>query len=374
MLALRARRGAIAILTVLLFLALMVVGAVVLDFARVELMRNQLQTAADAAALAGAVQLTRTTKTEYLAQAKLIGQSNPLFNTSVVVPDSAVEVGHWDPDARTFSSTNSPTTADAVRVTLRHKSSYLIANVLGWAAKPVAAQAVAWGGPSVGKTECMKPWALWYGLLKAKIDTIVNRPTAPNDSLLPSDLDALRQAPESKRTFNVFLGNLNEKSEVLNSGDFYAVDLPPVQYADGTTGVRNPGGNAYGDALAGVDKDGNPVCYSVGSGDILQTEPGKMIQQTNKGVIPNVCATVAGAECLGPDGNNPVIKSAFWTQATNKGNGRFDVVVNIIGSFVLKTYDATPNSLHVTGVFQTIADNGPIGTQTTTLVRVVLVK
>ena len=47
----RARRGAIAILTVLLFLALIGIGAIVVDFARMEVMRNQLQTAADAAAL-----------------------------------------------------------------------------------------------------------------------------------------------------------------------------------------------------------------------------------------------------------------------------------------------------------------------------------
>jgi Flp pilus assembly protein TadG len=53
--ALRNRRGVIAIFTVLLFLAMLTIIAVVVDFARMQFMRNQLQTASDAAALAGAV-------------------------------------------------------------------------------------------------------------------------------------------------------------------------------------------------------------------------------------------------------------------------------------------------------------------------------
>lgn len=375
---LRARRGAIAILTVLLFLALLGIGAVVVDFARMELMRNQLQTAADAAALAGAVQLAKVNKTEYLAQAQAVGQANPLFDQKVVVPDDAVELGTWDPDLRLFTGNgNNPTTANAVRVTLRHDASYLIANRLGWAVKPVGAQAVAWAGPSVGKTDCMKPWALWYGLLMGKINTyrgLANTEENLTRPMVPEDLDALRAMDDAARTFNIFLGTLDDKSQVLNSGNFYAVDLPPVQYADGTAGTPLTGGSAYQDAVAGVDKNGNPVCYSVGVGDILQTEPGAMIGPTKQGMTPNVCATLAGDNCLGPDGNPPIIKSAFWTQATNKGNGKFTTEVTVIGSFVLNKFYQKSNELHIVGTFQPIADNGPIGNQTTTLVKVILVQ
>lgn len=378
MLRLRARRGAVAILTVLLFLALIGIGAVVVDFARMELMRNQLQTAADAAALAGAVQLTRSPKTDYLAQAQSVGQANPLFDQKVVVPADAVELGTWDPALRLFQDNgNNPTTANAVRVTLHDTSDYLIANHLGWARKPVGAQAVAWAGPSVGKTDCMKPWALWYGLLMGRINTylgIANTDQNLTRPMTPEDLDALRAMNEDARTFNIFLGTLDDKSQVLNSGNFYAVDLPPVQYADGTAGQPLTGGSAYTDAIAGVDKDGNPVCYSVGVGDVLQTEPGAMIGPTKQGMTPNVCASMAGDNCLGPDGEPPVIKSAFWTQATNKGGGKFTVQVTVIGSFVLKQFYQQSNELHIVGTFQPIADNGPIGNQTTTLVKVILVQ
>ena len=273
MLKLRARRGAVAILTVLLFLALLGIGAVVVDFARMEVMRNHLQTAADAASLAGAVQLIRTPKTDYLLHAKSVGGANPLFDQQVSVPDSAVELGTWNPTLRLFEGNgNNPATANAVRVTLHHDASYLIANHLGWAVKPVSAQAVAWAGPSVGKTDCMKPWALWYGLLMGRINTYqgkVNNEENLSRPMTPQDLDDLRAMTEDARTFNIFLGTLDDKSQVLNSGNFYAVDLPPVQYADGTTGTPQTGGSAYQDAIAGVDKNGNPVCHSVGVGDVL---------------------------------------------------------------------------------------------------------
>lgn len=380
---LRARRGAVAILTVLLFLALLGIGTVVVDFARMELMRNQLQTAADAAALAGAVQLTRTPKTDYLAQAKAVGQENPLFDTKVVVPDEAVELGMWDPAQRVFEENgNNPATANAVRVTLRDTSNYLMANHLGWARVPVTARSVAWAGPSVGKTDCMKPWALWYGLLKTKIDTYLNRPVAPDDPLQPGDVDALRQMSEAERTFTLFLGNNKSNPDaVIDPGNFYAVDLPPVTYADGTSGDAQAGGYDYKYALAGMDANGNPICYSVGVGDVLQTETGGMLGPTRQGVtgqgggLPSgggICTTMSGNLCLGPDGNSPVIKSAFWTHSTTKDAGKFLVTVNIIGSFALKEWDNKNAS--ITGVFLPLADNGPVGGKTTTLVNIILVQ
>lgn len=372
MLSLRNRRGAIAIFTVLLFLALITSAAVVVDIARMQYMRNELQTAADAAALAGAVQLLRTPKTDAVTKAKQYGQSNPLFDTTVVVRDSEVVYGNWDKTTRTFTGGASPFTADAIQVTVHATPSYLVANILGWRRKPVAARSVAWAGPSVSKTTCMKPWALWYGLLMQKINAYRNLPDDPTRPMTQDDLQALREMSDAQRTFTLFLGN-SQNGQTLNSGNYYAVDLPPVQYADGTAGTPNTGGSAYGDELAGVDKNGNPVCYSVGVGDVLQTEPGAMIGPTRQGVVPAICATLSGTTCLDANGNNPLIKSAFWTQSADKGNGKFDVTVQIIGSFALQQFDN--KNATITGVFQPIQDNGGISVNTTTTLQtVVLVK
>ncbi|HEX6533493.1 MAG TPA: pilus assembly protein TadG-related protein [Gemmatimonadaceae bacterium] len=372
MLKLRNRRGAIALFTVLLFLAMMTMAAVVVDMARMQYMRNQLQTAADAAALAGAVQLLRTPKTDARAKAEAFGRANALMNTSVAIADSQVVYGNWNPATRQFTENgNDPFTADAVQVTVHARSDYIIANAFGWNPKPVAARAVAWAGPSVGKTDCMKPWAIWYGLLMQRINAYEGTSTDPTRPMTPDDLQALREMSEDQRTFTMFLGN-SANGNVLNSGNFYAVDLPPLRYADGTTGTPLTGGDSYRDALAGVDDSGNPVCYQVGVGDVLQTETGAMVGPTKQGVEPAICATDAGNICLDENGKTPLIKSAFWTQATNKGSGKFEVTVQIIGSFALKMWD--PKQAAITGVFQPIQDTGPVGSEITTLQRIVLVK
>jgi hypothetical protein len=372
----------VAILTVLLFLALLGIGAVVVDFARLELMRNQLQTAADAAALAGAIQLTTTSKNEYLVQAKAIGQANPLFDTSVVVPDNAVEVGTWDPDARTFASTNSPTTANAVRVTLKHQSSYLIGSSLGFAPKQVAAHAVAWAGPAVGETMCMKPWALWIGQLMSRINLYrFGTPGDPLRPMEPEDLDALREMPETGptgRTFDVFLGNGGPDSTF--QGNFYAVTLPPFYHADGSpVDTTSQGANNYEQNISGER------CNSVSVGDSLLTEPGAMVGKTCGGVVGSescnvngdgICASLVNGICKGPNGEDVVVKTAFWDAPTD-ANGRLAAEVKLIGSFQLKTFDkqsGKDGKAKLTGTFLPLADNGPIGHQTTTLVRIVLVQ
>jgi hypothetical protein len=381
MVILRARRGAIAILTVLLFLALLGVGAVVVDFARVELMRSQLQTAADAAALAGAVQLTTTKKNDYLLKAKTLGQANPLFDTTVSVPDEAVEVGRWDPATRTFSATGSATTADAVRVTLHHQSSYLIGSAIGFAPKEIGAQAVAWAGPSVGETMCMKPWALWIGQLMSRINLFRGLPDDPSRPMEQADLDALRDMPEdgpTGRTFTVFLGNGGPDSTF--KGNFYAISLPPFYHADGSpVDTAGKGANEYEQNISGAK------CNSVSVGDSLLTEPGAMVGKTCAGVVGSescnidgtgICATLAGNECKGPNGEDVVVKTAFW-DAPQSLNGRLAAVVKLIGSFQLKTFtkkNGKDGKAVLTGTFLPLADNGPIGSQTTTLVRIILVK
>jgi len=376
---LRSRRGVIAIFTVLLFLAMLTIIAVVVDFSRMQFMRNQMQTAADGAALAGAVQLLRTPKTDYLAQAKTYAAANTLLGSSIVVNDTDVVLGNWNGSTRVFTAGGSPTTADAVQVTVRHNSSYLMANVLGWAPKKIAARSVAWAGPAVSKTNCMKPWAMWYGLLRRAINTYRGIPinsTTDTASLNQDDLQALREMSDAQRTFNLFLGATTKKDNTLNPGNFYAVDLPPVQYADGTAGNPLTGGGAYRNALAGADSvNGSPICYDVGVGDILQTEPGQMAGPTRQGVQAGICTQGGGSgACLGPDGTSPVIKSAFWTQTTNKGEGKFTAAVAVIGSFKLLNWSGSGNDVGITGVFQPMLDHGPIGTGNTTLQKVVLVK
>ena len=52
------RKGVMVVLFGIMFMTLMAAAAMSIDFARIWVMRNELQTTADAAALAGAVQIS----------------------------------------------------------------------------------------------------------------------------------------------------------------------------------------------------------------------------------------------------------------------------------------------------------------------------
>ena len=70
------------------------------------------------------------------------------------------------------------------------------------------------------------------------------------------------------------------------------------------------------------------------------------------------------------------MKTAFWDAPTSS-NGRLSAVVKLVGSFQLKTFtkaNAGGGKGVLTGTFLPLADNGPIGGQTTTLVKIILVQ
>jgi len=369
---LRSRRGVIALFTVLLFLAMMSVVAVVLDFGRMQFMRNQMQTAADAAALAGAVQLLRSSQADYATEAQTFAQANTLLGSSIVLNDTDVVLGTWTSPDRIFTRGASPSTANAVQVTLRHNSTSILAGVLGWAPKQLAVRSVAWAGPSVSQTRCMKPWAIPYVNLRGRINSYLGLPDDPvtdTASLSQSDVQALREMSDVQRTFTLKISRWKDIDAGM-PGNFGAVDLPPVKAADGTSGTPGTGGAVYQENIEGVDGAGNPVCWTVGVGDELQTETGNMVGPTDKGVTDALCTqTDPSLNCLGADGSNPIIKSAFFIP-DGKTKGRTTVIVSAIGSFKLTKWDGK----QITGVFVPAQDKGPVGTGSTTLQRVVLVK
>src|SRR6185437_4835746 len=154
----------------------------------------------------------------------------------------------------------------------------ILAGVLGWAPKQLAVRSVAWAGPSVSQTRCMKPWAIPYVNLRGCINHYLGIPDDPvtdTASLSQSDVQALREMSDVQRTFTLKIS----------------------QWKD----------------IEGVDGAGNPVCWTVGVGDELQTETGNMVGPTDKGVTDALCTqTDPRLNCLGADGSNPIIKSAFF--------------------------------------------------------------
>jgi hypothetical protein len=88
------RRGAACILIVVMLMSFVIVAAITVDFAWMQLVRTELRTATDAAAKAGAEALARTqSSTEAVKVAKAIAAANRVGGRPFAISDSDVTLG-----------------------------------------------------------------------------------------------------------------------------------------------------------------------------------------------------------------------------------------------------------------------------------------
>jgi Flp pilus assembly protein TadG len=163
------RRGAAMLTVVIALMALLAASSLAVDVGLVWAARTQLQNAVDAAALAAAANMidfsdpANPVVTAGAAEAAAIGQAglNETASTnSVNVVGSAVVLGNWDLDARTFDSSvnlSNPSEVTAVEVTAALDGSSntavpaLLSRVLGRSSFTVTSDATAylgWAGNS----------------------------------------------------------------------------------------------------------------------------------------------------------------------------------------------------------------------------------
>lgn len=107
------RRGAILVLTAILMVAIFGFVAMSLDVGYMTVVRNELQNATDAAALAGATELMNGAEAVKLA-AKSTAQSNKAGGVDVALNDAEIELGYYNLINRTFTAGG--TNLNAVRV------------------------------------------------------------------------------------------------------------------------------------------------------------------------------------------------------------------------------------------------------------------
>lgn len=145
---LRARRGAMIVLVGLLIVAMVGFAALAIDFGRLDNLKADLQTTADAAALAGAVELITTgAHNGFLAGnvATAWVAKNPAMQASVSVV--SVRCGIWYDALPTFAPWLGglcvPILTNAVQVTVSRQSSGLFMTALGVAPPNLRATARA---------------------------------------------------------------------------------------------------------------------------------------------------------------------------------------------------------------------------------------
>ncbi|MDX1961761.1 MAG: VWA domain-containing protein [Pirellulales bacterium] len=144
------RRAAVAVLAAFLMVGLLGMVAFGIDTGYIMLVRTQLQTAADSAAMAAAGAMGGTSS-EVIAAAQQFSAYHLAGGKSVTLASSDVEFGNWDKDTRVF--TPSGQIGNAVRVTARRnnttngEANLFFARIFGRNSIGLEAQAIAMANP-----------------------------------------------------------------------------------------------------------------------------------------------------------------------------------------------------------------------------------
>lgn len=255
--------GATAITVVVSIVMIFAFAVIAIDMSMIQLAKCQLQNAADAAAIAGAIAMANTMG----EQAAGINAAILYAGLNVAVEDverpvviSAADVTFPEANRIRVETHRNHANNDAVRLYFLRVLDPLLDN-LG----DVSAIAAASVFP-VSSTDCLKPWCF-----PDKWDD------ADNDSLYDIgefyDPDITGYKIPDHVGVQVAL-KLNNSNASPRMGWFYAVDFGPIN----TGGPVETGADAYREWIATCEP------YAISIGDQLQIEPGNMVGPTDQGI------------------------------------------------------------------------------------------
>ncbi|MFH1277906.1 MAG: pilus assembly protein TadG-related protein [Candidatus Eisenbacteria bacterium] len=358
---LKNQQGA-ALLFVTISLVVMFAFAVLsIDVSLLYVTRTQLQNAADAAALAGALgmmqsQMDTTTAVDWAietagANQAFVGAGDGSGNVmeSVVIAESDIEFPEENQIRVTTHRTED--TADPIRTMFVR----VIDPVTGGFAN-VTATATAGFGYNCG-SNCLRPWVPPDRWFDADGDGTFNPDSVSNPDeyydpvatgyVAPADLGA-----------QVVLKLANGNQDGFGTDWYYAVDFPPVNKGNPETGA-----NVYRDWIMGCRDDD----IIVEPGDLLKCEPGNMVGPTRQGLAvlmaqdPGASWDAAGGEVVGSafPTSPRIIKACLFDPSVGRidnpyGGGKVIQVIKVIAFFV-EGYD---NQGDITARFMQQADPG----------------
>jgi len=336
-------RGSVIIMTALALVVMFAFGALTIDGAMMMTTRNQLQAAADAAALAGASGLVSGNQATATTRAITIAANNqaeqdikrPVIITAADVTfprDGVVRV-------RTHRTQSTGDALVAYFLRIVNPASNNRTDVTATAAAEVY---------DVCQSECMKPWSIpdrWNDANgNGRMDAGENYDPVTTGFQAPGDVGT---------TIVLKVGN---PQQAIAAGQFFPIDLPPLDCNCGVNPI--PGGSEYRSNIANC----NP--YSVGIGDRLEVEPGNMVGPTKQGV-QNLIDQDPGAYWDASEqtikgsafGKSPrIILVPFFDPTSPPTSGRNWVRVTKIGAFFLEGVQGNGD---VTGRFIKATVDGP---------------
>lgn len=381
---LRARKGFTFIMMWLLFVVFVGAAAFATEFGRMYLIRGQLQAAADAGALAGIFRVVDGGHSDAVDTARaytrkhIVGTALYDSSTAVVTPgvwQTAVNCGAIAPPCFDASAVTGwdDGGVKAVQVIVNFTGQYgVFGRALGLAygatnnSRNLVDTAVAVRQYLSGST-CTRPFAVPYQTMLNVLYPPDGTKNAATYSLTEADIATLRT-----NTTQYTIKSGNSKTGVAPTGEFYATDLPPGQYANGDAGSPISGGSSYSDflgwncgqvATAETNRDPtHPPGVSVG--DWLQAESGNMSGPTKQGVT----ALCGSTTCSPPF----LITTALWDTYGDVTYCKACFHVKYIGAFAIT---GVAGNGDITGYFRNMATSvGPVTTVPSPIQRVGLVK
>lgn len=337
-------------LAAVLMVVVVLCAGVVVDMSRAYAQKNELQTAADAAALAGVMELMMDTTT-VLSAARYYSGQNEVLHRALPDASSELECGFWDDDSRTFlPSDHCGATDNAVSFTIHDTATFTFPLLLGMSQKPISATARAWAS-YVDASDCVKPWAMPYALLTNTLDP--NNPDELRD-LNEYDIEQLRTLPRDARRFKLKLGSPPDAP-----GNFGSLDIPNPE-------SNSNGGQLYRQNIATC----NPG--RLGRDSVVFTQTGNMVGPTLQGAraLCDPLTPSGGGACMNGDGNLgvPVI-AALWASIVPLG-GTSRVTIKQLVSFTLDTVTA---DAEIIGYFTAGTYGGTVSNYRSTIQRPILV-
>jgi hypothetical protein len=328
----RVRRGGTLVLVAVLLTVLVGCAALAVDLARAYGVRTQLRTLTDASALSGATDLARqAAEGDALSRALALRVGNRVGGTvmgDVGMGASDVVPGTWDFAAGAFTPT-AWAAATAVRATARHQLPWSFARIFGTEGRALTATAIAALG-SPRWRRCLTPWAVPYSNLLVTL----GRPATDTAYRLTAADVALLRDGQLPIVFKVSsstqdLGGAVVGGSAIN-GNYYAVRLPPVQYANGSAGNPQGGASVYRDALGSVACTGDS--RTAGVGDWLDLQNGNMVGPTRQG-MQALCGGAGNSF-----GCNAPVYLPIWN-ARSGGSASAWVQVLYVGAFVVTQFN-----------------------------------
>jgi len=256
-------KGSSLIMVTISIVAIMAFAVLAIDLSIIQLAKTQLQNAADAAVLAGALELGQTNGDQAAATTQAItiaGLNVAIQNTQQPVVITSADVTFPEDKKITVFTHRTIATNDPVMLYFMN-----VLNTTIGKQGEMTAHASANIYPVSG-TNCIKPWCM-----PDKWDD------ADNDSLY--DVGEFYDPYITGYKIPDHLGQqivlkLNKSQDSPRMGWFYAVDFAPINTGE----VVEVGADAYREWIGYCEP------YMISIGDRLQIEPGNMIGPTGQGI------------------------------------------------------------------------------------------